>query len=431
MQEVDLIIIGAGPGGYHVAAGEAAKGKRVVLIERDAHPGGTCLNRGCIPTKALCACASLIELIKGAGEFGIEVAALEPDFSAAHGRAERVMEELRSGITSMLKSVEVIHGEASLAPGPAVRVNGMEFTADKILIATGSKPAPLRCEGGEYALSSDDVLALDTLPESAVIIGAGVIGLEFACILNAYGVHVTVLEYCKEVLPGQDAEMAKRLRTSLTRKGIKIVTGARVDKIDSDGTVTYEGKKGQEKVKAQTVIAAVGRRPVLPPGIEETGIELTGRGFIAVNDNMETSVPGVYAVGDVNGISMLAHSATAQARRAVGEDVDLSVIPGVVFTSPEFASVGLTEEAAKEQGHEIKVIKKPYGSNGKALADGADQGLVKIITDTAGRILGVHILGAHASDLITEATIAISTGMTLEKLASIIHPHPTLSELLV
>lgn len=431
MQKVDLIIIGSGPGGYHVAAGEAAKGKKVVLIERDANPGGTCLNRGCIPTKALCACASMIEMLNRAGEFGISVAAVEPDFSAAHVRAGHVMEELRAGIASMLKGVEYITGEARLLPGPVVEVNGLKLTADKILIATGSKPAPLRCDGAEEALSSDDFLSMDSLPESVVIIGAGVIGLEFACILNAYSVKVTVLEYCKEVLPGQDAEMAKRLRTALTRKGIKIITGARVEKIDSDGTVFYQGKKGQEQVKAQTVIAAVGRRPVLPPGIEEAGIKLTERGFIEVNDNMETNIPGVYAVGDVNGLSMLAHSATAQSRRAVGEDVDLSVVPGVVFTSPEFASAGLTEEAAAEKGIEYKVIKKLYASNGKALADGQDQGLVKIITDSDDRIRGVHILGAHAADLIAEATIAIGTGMTPAELSSHIHPHPSISELMV
>lgn len=430
MQKVDLIVIGSGPGGYHVAAGEAAKGMKVVLIERDAHPGGTCLNRGCIPTKALCAGAAMIEQLRRAGEFGIGVAAVEPDFGAAHARAERVMEELRAGIVSMLKDVEVIHGEARLVPGPAVEVNGLTFTADKILIATGSKPAPLRCEGAENALSSDDFLSLDTLPESVVIIGAGVIGLEFACILNAYGVSVTVLEFCKEVLPGQDAEVAKRLRSILTRKGIKIITGARVEKIDPDGTVSYQGKKGMEHVKAQTVIAAVGRRPVLPPGLDETGIRLTDRGFIAVNDRMETNIEGVYAVGDVNGLSMLAHSATAQSRLAVGEDVNLSVIPGVVFTIPEFASAGLTEEAAAEKGIDYKIIKKLYASNGKALADGLDQGLVKIITDAQNRIVGVHILGAHAADLISEATIAIAQGMTPETLSSYIHPHPSLSELL-
>lgn len=430
MQKVDLIVIGSGPGGYHVAAGEAAKGMKVVLIEREANPGGTCLNRGCIPTKALCAGAAMIEQLRRAGEFGIGVAAVEPDFGAAHARAEHVMEELRAGIVSMLKAVEVIHGEARLVPGPAVEVNGLTFTADKILIATGSKPAPLRCEGAENALSSDDFLSLDTIPESVVIIGAGVIGLEFACILNAYGVSVTVLEFCKEVLPGQDAELAKRLRSILTRKGIKIITGARVEKIDPDGTVSYQGKKGMEHVKAQTVIAAVGRRPVLPPGLDETGIRLTDRGFIAVNDRMETNIEGVYAVGDVNGLSMLAHSATAQSRLAVGEDVNLSVIPGVVFTIPEFASAGLTEEAAAEKGIDYKVIKKLYASNGKALADGLDQGMVKIITDACNRIIGVHILGAHAADLISEATIAIAQGMTPETLSSYIHPHPSLSELL-
>lgn len=435
MRKVDLIIIGAGPAGYETAAAEATKGRKVVLVERDAHAGGTCLNRGCIPTKALCAAAATLDAIAGAARFGISVDGVSADYAKAHERAAEVVAALRADIDSLLSGVERVHGEAEVAPGPAVRVNGETYCAPKVLIATGSRPAPLKVEGSGYAIDSDKFLTLDKLPESAVVVGGGVIGLEFASIMNSFGTEVTVLEYCTEILPGFDAELAKRLRSKLSRKGIRFVTGARVDSISTEGEgyrVAYGTAKGNGEAAAAMVLATVGRRPNIPRGCAEAGIALTDRGFIAVDADMRTSAEGFYAVGDINGLSMLAHSAAAQSRRAMGADVDLDVIPAVVFTVPELAAVGLTADAAAARGLEVRTLKVPYGACGKAVADGVDDGILKLVVAASdGRIVGCQVLGAHAADLVAEAAVAVHARLTAADLASaIVHAHPSLSELL-
>ena len=435
MTHTDLLIIGGGPGGYEIAAEAARAGRQVTLIERDLL-GGTCLNRGCIPTKCLCASASTILTVKNASEFGVDISGYTADYSRAAERMSKVVEQLRRGIDTLLKGVTVVHGEARLASGRRVIVGDEVYQAEQILIATGSRPASLPIEGAEKAMSSDDFLKLTSLPSRICIIGGGVIGMEFASILAAFGVEVTVVEYCKEILPPFDKEVAKRLRTSLSRRGVKTIVGAAVTAIrdadDSAMQVVYNGKKGEESVSCDAVIMAVGRRPVVPEGCEEAGVSLTSRGFIDTDDDMATSAEGIYAVGDVNGRCMLAHAAAAQARVALGEDVDLEFIPSAVFTIPECAMCGLTEEQCEAEGIEYATAKSMFAANGKALAMGEGEGFVKIIYSTATRLmLGCHIIGPHAADIVAEATAFMVDGTNIDEIAkAVVHGHPTLSEAL-
>lgn len=426
----DLIIIGAGPGGYEIAAREANAGHKVVLIEKN-FLGGTCLNRGCIPTKSLLASAAVLSTIRAAGSFGINVEGVRADYAAVADRAAEVVTTLREGIRESLAKVELVEGEAEFVAPAVVAVGDKNFSAPKILIATGSAPARLDIPGAELAIDSDEFLKLRQMPRTAVVIGGGVIGLEFATVMAAFGVEVTVIEFCKEILPNFDKEIAKRLRSYMSRRGIKFITGAAVKSISEGFTVEYQGKKAVESVSAELVLMAVGRRPVVPKGLDKAGVELTPRGYIAVDARMQTTAPGIYAVGDVNGICLLAHAASAQAEVALGSDLDLNVIPSVVFTDPECASVGLTEDACKEKGIECRTAKSMFTANGKALASGLSEGLLKLVyAADDGRILGCSIVGAHAGDLIAEAAVAISAGLTVETLSHrLIHAHPTLSEL--
>ncbi len=424
LSHYDIIIIGAGPGGYETAAGAAARGHKVLLVEREAL-GGTCLNHGCIPTKCLCSAAEKIVELNHAADFGVKAELAGADYAFAVRRAAGVMDELRGGIAELLAGVDIVEGEARIDAGPAVCVGDERFTADKIIIATGSRPAALRCEGADEAINSDAFLKLETLPERLTIVGGGVIGLEFASIAAAYGTKVTVLEYCPEILPNFDADIAKRLNRFLGRRGIDIVCGAEVTKITADKTVTYLRKGKEKSVEGDMVLCAVGRRPVVPEGCELVGIELDKRGFIVTDEAMQTSVAGVYAIGDVNGRCLLAHAASAQGKIVLGEKTRLDIMPSVVFTLPECASVSLRCE-------NVKSVKLPYGANGKALASGQSDGLLKLDYDAeTGVITGCHAVGAHAADLVAVATIAISKSMTMHELAEeTIFAHPTLSELI-
>ncbi|MDE5785130.1 MAG: FAD-dependent oxidoreductase, partial [Duncaniella sp.] len=384
MRESDIIIIGAGPGGYELAAREAGRGKSVTLIERDK-VGGTCLNRGCIPTKVLCRSAEVVENVRDAAEYGVITSDPTVDIASIYARKDAVVSQLRAGVETMLNKVTVINGNASFTLNGSIAVDDEVFAAPRIVIATGSVPARLKTDGAQFALTSDDVLSRAELPDSVVIIGGGVIGMEFASVYAAFGVKVTVVEYCKEIIPALDSEVAKRLRTSMKRRGIDIITGAQVaaiSKVD-DGLfcVAYTEKGKEKSVSAQWVIAATGRRPVIPEGFTEAGGKLDSRGFIAVGEDYATSLPGVYAIGDVNGRCMLAHAATAQGLRLAGEDINENVIPAAVFTSPECAMVGLTEDACREAGLNYSVKKSTFRANGKAVALGLTDGLVKIIVD--------------------------------------------------
>lgn len=445
----DLIIVGAGPGGLDTAVESARMGLDVTLIERDS-VGGTCLNRGCIPTKALAAAADAALSAAGAASFGIDIPQWSVDFGRVHARVEEVVARLREGAESTLGKVTLVRGTARIAAtGPSVWVGQEQYFADKLIIATGSVPATLTIPGAELCLTSDGILALSELPESLVIIGGGVIGMEFASIFAALGSKVTVIEACKEILPGFDGEVAKRLRSLLTRRGIKVITDARVSAVTSKHsenselsetsetvepaellTVTFTAKGREQTVSASRVMMAVGRRPALPEGLAEAAIKYDRRG-IMTDENLQTSREGIYAIGDVNGRCLLAHAATAQGQRVLGLAVNERCIPSVVFTVPEVAMAGLTEEECASRGLYFKVGKALFASNGKAVASGHSDGFVKVIADAVGgAILGVHIIGPHAGDLIQEAATAIDYALTTRDVAAAVHAHPTLSEAL-
>lgn len=417
MRKADVIIIGCGPGGMDAASAAFAAGLDTVVIER-AEAGGTCLNRGCIPTKSLCHWADVLRIAPGALTWG-----------DALRRKSEVVETLRERVAgSMQSGGTYITGEARFTADGCVEVNGETFSAPKIIIATGSAPARLNVPGAELCIDSDRLLSLDKLPHSIAIIGGGVIGVEFACVLNAFGVKVTVLEYCKELLPNFDKDISKRLKTAMSRSGINVVTSATVTGIREGMYVDYELKGKPCEVQAEAVLMAVGRRPVLPEGIEALGIKVE-RGAIVVDDNFMTSVDGVYAVGDVNARLMLAHAASSQASRVMGHKVNLDVVPAAAFTHPECAMVGLTEEQCKASGMDIAVSKSLFRSNGKAMSMEADDGIVKLIIDRNTRkLVGAHICGPHAADLIQEPALAMSAGLTIDAIAETIHAHPTLGE---
>lgn len=438
MEKSDLIIIGAGPGGYETAVEGAALGKKVTLIERD-QPGGTCLNRGCIPTKTLCRSAEVAMTLANAGEFGFTDVSASLDFAKVMERKDKVVEELREGVRTLLKDVNVVYGDAKFRSASEVEINGVTYTAPQIIIATGSVPALLPIPGKELALTSDEILSIDSLPKSLCVIGGGVIGMEFASIFAAFGTEVTVLEYCKEILPPFDAEIAKRLRMSLKRRGINIITAAEVTSITEGPVVNYLVKGKEKSVSAEMVLMAVGRRPNLPEGITDAGAKLN-RNAIAVNDDMtvvfeDGKAPAdvkVYAIGDVNGRCMLAHAATRQGMVALGLADPTDVVPSAVFTVPECAMVGLTEERCIQDGRNVRIGKATFRANGKALAMGEPDGLVKMIVDAdTDAILGCHICGAHAADLIQEVATAMQSGLKASAISSTVHAHPTLSEVVL
>lgn len=427
MNSCDIIIIGSGPGGYELAANAVKHNLSTVIIERD-QLGGTCLNRGCIPTKALCRSAEVADLVRNASSFGVEVNEFSLSYSKAVNRKDEIVEQLRQGVSMLLNGATVVKGEAKFTGENVVEVNGESYTAPRIVIATGSKPAMLPIPGAELAMTSDDVLSLEQLPESICVIGGGVIGVELASILSSFGVKVTIVEYCSEILPNFDKEIAKRLRTALSRRGIKVVVSASVTAIREGMEVDYESKGKTVTLNVDAVLMAVGRRPVIPEGVVELGVK-TGRRGIEVNERYETSIPGIYAIGDVNGECMLAHAATAQGERILGSEVDVTVVPAAVFTVPECSMVGLTEEQCREQGIDYIASKSMFRANGKALAMGEVDGLVKLIVDKESRkILGCHICGPHAADIVQEIALAISSQLTVDAVANTIHAHPTLGE---
>ena len=422
-----LLIIGAGPGGYETAVEAAKRGMEVTLIS-EGPMGGTCLNEGCIPTKTFCHYAELIEQNLKAG------LDCKPSFAAAAERKQAVIEQLRGGIDMLLKGVQVVQGRAQFKDAKTVVCNGTEYTADKIIIATGSVSASLPIPGADSCITSKEILDLKEVPASLCVIGGGVIGLEFASIFRSFGSEVTVLEYCPNILPRFDVDLAKRLKQSLSKRGINIEVQAQVTRIDGN-TVTYIKKEKEFTVQADKILMAVGRRPnVEGLNLEAAGIDYTRKG-ITVNDRFETSVPGIYAVGDVTGGIMLAHAATYQGLHALNsicgqsDSIRFDLIPAAVFTMPEVATIGLTEEQCKEQELEVRCLKSFYRANGKAVSMDETDGYCKIIAGQDGTILGAHILGAHASDLIHEIAAVINMGGTLEKMQSVIHAHPTLSEI--
>lgn len=422
-----LLIIGGGPGGYETAVEAVKRGLEVTLIS-DGPLGGTCLNEGCIPTKTFCHYAELIEQNIKAG------LDCKPAFAAVAERKTAVVEQLRGGIDILLKNVQVVRGKAWFKDSKTVVCEGQDYTADRIIIATGSVSASLPIPGADSCMTSKEILDLKEIPESLCVIGGGVIGLEFASIFRSFGSEVTVLEYCPGILPRFDTDLAKRLKQSLSKRGINIEVQAQVTGIDG-GTVTYIKKEKEFSVQTEKVLMAVGRRPNTDGlNLEAAGIEYTRKG-ISVNCCYETTAPGIYAVGDVTGGIMLAHAATYQGLHALNhicaqnDSIRFDLIPAAVFTMPEVAAVGLTEEQCKEQGLQVRSLKSFYRANGKAVSMDETDGYCKLIVAESGTILGAHIMGAHASDLIHEITAVMNIHGTVDDMRSVIHAHPTLSEI--
>lgn len=437
----DLILIGGGPGGYVAAIRARQLGMEVALIEKDSL-GGTCLNRGCIPTKAYFQNATVLQTLARLSEYNVKAENISFDLAGARARKDRVVARLVSGIRDLLKGygVEVIKGEATIAAPDRVLVDGEEIIGRRILIATGSEPAVPPIPGVDLpgVITSTELLELDTVPERLVIIGGGVIGIEFACIFNAFGSKVTVIEYLPGILGATDGEIVKRMGVYLKKQKIEVHTGTGVERIEQDGQglkVVARSKKGIIECNTDVVLLATGRKPFTRGlGLERLGVSCDERGFINVDENYETNVPGIYAIGDVIKGPMLAHVASEEGivavERTAGLDhrVDYDAIPSCVFSFPEIAAVGLTQEEAESRGIDFRVGKFLFAANGKALAMGETDGMVKVIADADGTIIGVHIIGPHASDLIQEASVVVRNRLTASDVSSTIHPHPTLGE---
>ena len=457
-----IIIIGAGPGGYETALVAAKRGVEVVLIEA-GHVGGTCLNEGCIPTKAFCKNAEVLDGLREAETFGVTGLSYGFDFGAVTSRKNAVVEQLRGGVEGLLghKNITLVRGKASFKDPHTVVVEGAEYTADYIIIATGSVSASLPIPGADLPgiLTSREILDIQEVPKRLCVIGGGVIGLEFASIFRSFGSEVTVLEYFKEILPRFDSDLSKRLKQSLGKRGIEICTQAQVTGIEAQDEayrVSFTRKGKEETVEADKVLMAVGRKAnVASLNLADVGIEFTPRGIVVDDKTMQTNIPHIYAVGDINGKMMLAHAATFQGLVAldhimgIENEIDLSVMPAAVFTSPEAACVGMTEEDCKDAGIPVKCLKSFFRANGKAVTMGETDGFCKLIVaaepkddgqcDDAlqagvkippGRVLGCHLYGPHASDIVQEACALITRKATLKEFESIIHTHPTLTEVL-
>lgn len=448
--EGEITIIGGGPGGY-VAAIEAAKlGAKVVIVEKE-NLGGTCLNRGCIPTKAMVRSAEVFENIKNAKSFGLKAENVEVDIKAVVERKNSIVKNLVDGIKYLMgkHNITVIEGEAVVLDENTVEVKEKnrktKITTKNIIIATGSQSVKLPIPGvdNKKVVTSTEILDLKELPKKLVIVGGGVIGMEFAFIFRSFGVEVSVVEFLEDILCSFDQDIINEIQTVAKRKGIKIYTSSKVEKIDwtedEECIVTFTMQGETKLITADLVLMAAGRKPYFEGlGIENVKVELDERKrAIKVNEKLQTSIPNIYAIGDVTNKIQLAHVASHQGIIAVKnilgmkEVMDYSVVPSVVFTHPEIAVVGINEKGAKESGMEIEVGKFPFAANGKALTLGETEGFIKIIKDKAtGKIIGASIIGPNAGDLIHELTVAIKNGLKTENIVNTIHAHPTTAEVI-
>ena len=441
MEHYGLIVIGAGPGGYEAALRAAKLGIKTALVEnRDV--GGTCLNRGCIPTKSLLHAAEIAQGLKKGEAWGIGAQELTVDFAALHRKKAEVTEKLRSGVEGLLKQkkVELLRGTGTiLAPG-RVSVDGTEYGADNILIATGSVPARPPIPGLEHAVTSDEVLAhQERVYSSLVIIGGGVIGVELACVYHALGCQVTIVEAMERILPNMDREICQNMTMILKRRGVAVNTGCMVSAVekeaDGDLVVRYTCKDQPGEARGEAVLCAIGRRPNTA-GLFGEGFSLEmERGRIVVDEAFRTSVPGVYAIGDVSSRIQLAHAATAQGiacvDRLAGREplVDVGSVPSCIYTSPEIASIGITADEAKAAGRAVKVGKALMSANGKTVIAEGERGFIKIVADAStGVILGAQLMCERAADMLSELTEAVVNGLTAQQLARVMRPHPTFEE---
>ncbi|MCF6463485.1 dihydrolipoyl dehydrogenase [Clostridium sp. Cult1] len=446
MNKYDLIVIGGGPGGYVAAIKAAQLGGKVAVVEKEKL-GGVCLNWGCIPTKTLLKTAKLYEDILRGEEFGIvgiDNSDVKVDWNLLSKRKDKVVKKLVSGIYMLFKKnkVDLFEGMGKVLDKNKVEVNGEVIIGDNLIIATGAKDNLPPIDGLETVLESGKIinskgaLQLEEIPKDLVVIGGGVIAVEFATLFNSLGSKVTLIQRSSRILSSTEKEMATTLQKYLIRKGINIVTDTKLKSVTEDGVLIDH--KGEEKLfKGDKYLISLGLKPQLK-GIENLNLELDSKGFVKTNERMETNIKGVYAIGDLNGKFALAHVASAEgivaAENIMGRDstMNYNIVPSCIYTFPELASVGLTEEEAKEKGYDITVSKFPLAANGKALAEGETLGFAKIISDNKyGEILGVHIMASNATDMISEAIVAMQIEGTVYDVAKAIHPHPTLSEIVM
>jgi dihydrolipoamide dehydrogenase len=443
---VKLTIIGAGPGGYVAAIRAAQKGARVTVVE-GSEVGGTCLNWGCIPTKTLIASAEALEHARRTKGFGIEISGtVTYNLEKIRERKDTVISTQVKGIRGLFKSwgVSLIEGRGSLLSPDVVRVvqkdgTTMDVKSDKVIIATGSRPAkiPGFTFDGEGVITSDDAVQLKKVPKSLLIVGAGVIGSEFAFIYRAFGAEVSIVEMMPRALSTEDEEMAGIIEREFKKAKIKVITNVKVEKVEkAAGDMMVVTLSNGQQVKAEMILVSIGRSLNSENiGLKGAGVAVGRRGEIIVNEKMETTVPDIYAIGDVTGKNLLAHVASYQGHVAVenalggDEKMDYAIVPAGIFTMPEIGSVGLREQQAVEKGMKVRVGRFQYRTLGKAHAMGEITGMVKVIADEAtDKVLGMHICGAHATDMIHEGALAMKMGATAKDLGNMIHAHPTLAE---
>ena len=436
--DFDVAVIGGGPGGYVCAIKAAKLGKKVILAEkRDL--GGTCLNRGCIPTKALLHSAEVYEELLNAAELGLTAENVSFDYAKITDRKKKTVTRLRGGVAGLLKGngVTVVSGKAVLTGKDSFTVDGKSYRAANIVLASGSFPAKVPIPGADKrgVMDSDGVLELEKCPKSVVIVGGGVIGIEFATLFNTLGVKVSVIEMLPNIMTGMDDEICDAMKALLMKKGVDIHTGAKVLRIEDGLNCVYDENGAEHKAEGEIVVIAVGRRPdTADMGLEAAGVAME-RGFVTVDEGMRTNVPGIYAIGDITGKIQLAHVASAQgivaAENTAGGSKKMCYyrVPACIYTTPEIAGAGLTEAKAKEMGKNVKIGKFPISGNGRSMIMGESNGFVKIISDAkTGEIYGAHIMSPRATDMIAEIVVAMEAEATIEEIAGAIHPHPTVSE---
>ncbi len=451
MELYDLVVIGSGPGGYVCSIRAAQLGLKTAIVEKK-WLGGVCLNVGCVPTKALLKNAEVANLLRDRGkEFGFSFKDLELDYSKAVQRSRKVSGRLTHGVEFLLKKnkIDVYLGAAKVEkPGKVVVTDedgqSQQLVCKEVVVATGAHPNQIPGVeiDGEYILDYRQAILQENLPESVIIIGGGPIGIEFATIWNAYGTEVTLVEMLSSILPLEDQEICAELTKALKKSGINVLAGHRVETINKEGkdlVVTVSVGDEQKTLKAEQVLVAIGFKAITENlGLEETGVKLTDKGFIQIDNHMATNVPGIWAIGDVTGQLLLAHVASAQgvvcAEMIAGVDtveLDYRMMPRVTYSHPQVASFGLTQIEADQEGHDSNVGMFPFLANGKALGLGESSGFIKIIIDNEfGDILGVHMIGPDVSELLPELTLAQQAGLSVEDVARNIHAHPTLSEAL-
>jgi dihydrolipoamide dehydrogenase len=443
----DLIVVGSGPGGYVTAIRASQLGLKTAVIEKESI-GGICLNWGCIPTKALLKSANVFEYINHASDYGISVKEGKADFDAIVKRSRGVADKMSGGVQFLMKKnkIDVLMGTGKVKPGQKVDVTDekgktTEYSAKNIVLATGarSRHLPNLPQDGKNIIGYRDAMVLPKMPKKMVVVGSGAIGVEFAYFYNTMGCEVTVVEYMPNIVPVEDAEVSKQLERSFKKQGIKIMTNSSVESVDTAGKgckVKVKTKKGEESLECDVVLSAVGIEANIENlGLEEVGI-VTDKGKVLVNDFYETNIPGYYAIGDIIPGPALAHVASAEGitcvEKIVGENpdvIDYGNVPGCTYCSPEVASVGMTETAAKEAGFELKVGKFPFSASGKASAAGMNDGFIKLIFDAKyGELLGAHMIGGNVTEMIAEIVAIRKLETTGHELIKTIHPHPTMSE---